>query len=129
VGFGTATPTVKIDLVGDLNQTGSNTRIRSKKTGGTDIAQLGNGVLTGDPDGYGITTMGAYPLIFGKGIAAFNGFGQSDFCWYLRLQNTIIDIFASLHKTQDLMVSFDGFSCFFSQNQQSKLWWHIDQLS
>jgi len=68
-----------------------------------------------------------YPLIFGKGIAAFNGFGQSDFCWYLRLQNTIIDIFASLHKTRDLMVSFDGFSCFFSQNQQSKLWWHIDQ--
>ena len=65
VGIGTTSPTVKLDLVGDFNQTGSNTRIRSKKTGGTDIAQLGNGVLTGDPNGYGITTMGAYPLIFG----------------------------------------------------------------
>jgi len=60
------TPTIDtIALTADLNQTGSNTRIRSKKTGGTDIAQLGNGVLTGDPDGYGITTMGAYPFLLG----------------------------------------------------------------
>jgi hypothetical protein len=68
-----------------------------------------------------------YPLIFGKGIASFNGFGQSDFCWYLRLQQNIINIFASIHKTNDLKVSLDGFSVFLNKQQQSKLWWHIDQ--
>ena len=49
------------------------------------------------------------PIMFGKGIAVFNNLGQSDFCWYIRLQKNIIDIFKNIHNTDDLKTSFDGF--------------------
>ena len=67
------------------------------------------------------------PMLFGKGIAGFNNFGQSDFCWHIRLQEKIIEIFKLIHNTSELKCSFDGFSMFFTEEQQSKLWWHIDQ--
>jgi hypothetical protein len=67
------------------------------------------------------------PMMFGKGMAVFNGFGQSDFMWYLRKNNTIKGVFADIFKTEDLMVSMDGFSVFVSDKQQSKPWLHIDE--
>ena len=67
------------------------------------------------------------PMIFGKGLAVFNGFGQSDFMWYLRTDKKIQKIFNIIHNTQDLVVSLDGFSVFVSDKQKSKPWLHIDQ--
>jgi hypothetical protein len=78
-----------------------------------------------DPTTWSIQTS---PMMFAKGMAVFNGFGQSDFMWNLRLQPEIIDIFTKVHGTNDLITSFDGFSVFFSKKQKSpKDWWHIDQ--
>lgn len=78
-----------------------------------------------DPSTWSIQTA---PLMFAKGMATFNGFGQCDFMWYLRTRPQIIDIFANIYGTKDLITSFDGFSVFFSKNQKSpKDWWHIDQ--
>lgn len=67
------------------------------------------------------------PMMFGKGMAVFNGFGQSDFMWNLRLNPSIINIFKSIHSTEKLAVSFDGFSVFISNRQKSKPWVHIDE--
>ena len=67
------------------------------------------------------------PLMFGKGMAVFNGFGQSDFMWNLRLNSQIQAIFKSIYECDDLTTSLDGFSMFVSKHQKSKPWLHIDQ--
>ena len=67
------------------------------------------------------------PMMFGKGMAVFNGFGQSDFMWSLRTNSNIKSIFSSIHNTEDLVVSLDGFSVFISDKQKSKSWLHVDQ--
>ena len=78
-----------------------------------------------DPSTWSIKTS---PMMFAKGMAVFNGFGQSDFMWHLRLQPEIIDIFAKIYNDNNLITSFDGFSVFFDKAQKSpKDWWHIDQ--
>ena len=85
------------------------------------------GFLRDDPSSWSIHTA---PMMFAKGIAVFNGFGQSDFMWHLRLQPKILDIFSQVHNTPhaDLISSFDGFSVFFTKKQKNpKAWWHIDQ--
>lgn len=38
------------------------------------------------------------------------GFGQSQFCWDVRCNPKCIDIFSKIYGTNDLLVSFDGFS-------------------
>ena len=67
------------------------------------------------------------PLMFGKGMAVFNGFGQSDFMWHLRLNPKIQSIFKQIYSTNDLVTSLDGFSMFISKAQKSKPWLHVDQ--
>ena len=67
------------------------------------------------------------PLMFGKGMAVFNGFGQSDFMWSLRTNTKIQDIFKRVYEVEDLVTSLDGFSMFVSKAQKSKSWLHIDQ--
>jgi ectoine hydroxylase-related dioxygenase (phytanoyl-CoA dioxygenase family) len=67
------------------------------------------------------------PLMFGKGMAIYSGFGQSDFMWSLRTHPKIIGIFENIHGVEDLVVSLDGFSVFISDKQQTKSWLHIDQ--
>ena len=67
------------------------------------------------------------PMMYGKGMAVFNGFGQSDFMWYLRLSQNIKNIFQEIHNTEDLVTSLDGFSVYFSNKQKSKPWLHIDE--
>ena len=67
------------------------------------------------------------PIIFSKGIACFNGFGQSNFMWKLRLNNNIQNIFKHIHNTDELVTSLDGFSLFVSSKQKSNPWLHIDQ--
>lgn len=67
------------------------------------------------------------PMIFSKGLAVFNGFGQSDFMWSLRTNENIQSIFKLIHQTDDIVTSLDGFSVFFTKEQKSKPWLHIDQ--
>ena len=67
------------------------------------------------------------PLMFGKGMAVFNGFGQSDFMWHLRTNATIQTVFKDVYSTDELVSSLDGFSMFISKTQKSKPWLHIDE--
>lgn len=90
-----------------------------------DWTMVSPGFVRTNPATWSIQTS---PMMFAKGMATFNGFGQSDFMWHLRTQPEIIDIFAKIHDDEDLMTSFDGFSVFFSKKQKSpEQWWHIDQ--
>lgn len=67
------------------------------------------------------------PIMFGKGMAVFNGWGQSNFMWKLRTNQKIKSIFEKIHNTNDLVTSLDGFSLYVSKKQTSKSWLHIDQ--
>ena len=77
-----------------------------------------------DKSTWGIETA---PIMFGKGMATFNGFGQSDFMWNLRTNSKIQSIFKYIHSTDELVTSLDGFSVFISNKQKSKSWLHVDQ--
>ena len=78
-------------------------------------------------DDYNTWSIKTTPMMFGKGMAVFNGFGQSDFMWNLRLNPAIRDIYKNVYSTEKLGVSFDGFSVFISNKQKSKPWLHIDE--
>lgn len=69
------------------------------------------------------------PMMFAKGMAIFSGLPHSDFAWETRLQDNIKGIFENVHKTKDMVVSFDGFSVFFDKKQKPDPWWHVDQNS
>ena len=59
----------------------------------------------------------------------FNGFGQSDSNWMLRLNSEAKNAFSHIYKTTDLVSSFDGFSLFLCDTQKSTSWLHQDQKS
>ena len=69
------------------------------------------------------------PMIWSKGSAVYNGFGQSEFMWKLRTNENIQKPFKIIYKTKKIVTSFDGFSVFISNNQQSIKWLHQDQRS
>jgi len=60
------------------------------------------------------------------GMINGHGFGQSDFQWGLRTHKNILKIWEKVHKTEDLVVSFDGLSVFLSQYQEG-IMYHTDQ--
>lgn len=72
-------------------------------------------------------TIANTPAMFGKGMAIYNGFGQSDFMWKLRTNSNIQSPFKTLFNTEELVTSLDGFSVFVSDKQKSKSWLHIDE--
>jgi len=67
------------------------------------------------------------PMMFGKGMSVFNGFGQSEFMWSLRTNPKIYQLYQKIFDTKELVVSLDGFSVFISSKQKSKSWLHIDE--
>lgn len=67
------------------------------------------------------------PMIFTKGMCVFNGFGQCDGMWKVRLNESIMDIYKRLFDTKELCVSMDGFSLFVSSDQKTGKWLHTDQ--
>lgn len=70
------------------------------------------------------------PIVFGKSSAVYCGFGHCESIWYLRLQSKAKKAFQLAYDVDDLVVSFDGMSLFFSDKQQSqKSWLHQDQRS
>ena len=80
-----------------------------------------------DFNDYNTWSIKTAPMMFGKGMAVFNGFGQSDFMWNLRVNPEIQRIYKTVYGAEDLGVSFDGFSVFISNQQKSKPWLHIDE--
>lgn len=54
------------------------------------------------------------------------GFGQSEFQWMLRTNSNILDIWKTVHDTNELVVSFDGMSVFLSPSQEG-IMYHTDQ--
>lgn len=67
------------------------------------------------------------PMMWGKGMIYASGLGQSDFQWYLRTRDNIKNIWKKIHQTDDIVVSFDGFSVFLDKRQKPKQWLHVDQ--
>lgn len=69
------------------------------------------------------------PMVWNKGSVMFNGFGQSDSNWHLRIHSRAKDAFTYVYKIDDLVTSFDGFSLFLCESQSSPSWLHQDQRS
>lgn len=69
------------------------------------------------------------PMMWNKGMIYSSGLGQSDFQWMLRTDKNILEIWETLHNTNELVVSFDGFSIFLDKKQKPGMWLHVDQLS
>ena len=67
------------------------------------------------------------PSVWGKGSLVFNGFGQSNSNWELRLQSKAKEVFSKIYDDEDLVVSFDGLNMYVSEKQKSKSWLHQDQ--
>lgn len=67
------------------------------------------------------------PMIWSKSSVVFNGFGQSDCNWFLRLNSKTKQAFSVVYDTDQLATSFDGFSMFLSDTQKSVSWLHQDQ--
>ena len=64
--------------------------------------------------------------MFGKGMAIYNGFGQSDFMWKLRTSGNIQSPFKTLFNTEDLVTSADS-QCLFPINKSLNHGLHIDE--
>ena len=67
------------------------------------------------------------PMIWNKSSVMFNGFGQSDSNWHIRIHSRTKEAFTHVYNTPELSSSFDGFSLFLSDTQQSSKWLHQDQ--
>ena len=89
-----------------------------------DMSQISSNFNLDDPSTFQIENT---PLMFSKGMAVYNGWGQSDFMWHLRTKPQIKRIYEQIYQTDDLVVSLDGFSLFVSPKQKSPSWLHIDQ--
>ena len=67
------------------------------------------------------------PMMWDIGMITGYGLGHAKFQWGLRTNENILNIWKKLHNTNELVVSYDGFSFFFSPEQQSGIWLHVDQ--
>lgn len=67
------------------------------------------------------------PMVINKSSVVYNGFGQSDSNWNLRLKSRAKEAFSHVFETDELITSFDGFSLFLSDKQKSLSWLHQDQ--
>ena len=67
------------------------------------------------------------PMMQDIGMITGYGLGHAKFQWGLRTNENILNIWRKLHNTNDLVVSYDGFSVFFSPEQQPGVWLHVDQ--
>jgi len=59
------------------------------------------------------------------------GLGQSQFCWDVRTNDKVIDVFERIYNTKDLLVSIDGFSLSLppevTGDWEQNSWYHFDQ--
>lgn len=67
------------------------------------------------------------PMMWDIGMINGYGLAHARFQWQLRTNPNIVEIWKRLHGTDDLVVSFDGFSVFLTPEQRSGSWLHVDQ--
>ena len=67
------------------------------------------------------------PMMWDIGMITGYGLAHAGFQWGLRTHPSVLDIWKRLHGTDDLVVSFDGFSVFLTPEQKPNMWLHIDQ--
>ena len=67
------------------------------------------------------------PMMWDIGMVTGYGLAHARFQWELRTNPNILDIWKRLHGTDELVVSFDGFSVFLTPEQKPSMWLHIDQ--
>lgn len=67
------------------------------------------------------------PMMWDIGMITGYGLAHAEFQWGLRTHPSVLDIWKRLHGTDDLVVSFDGFSVFLTPEQKTSMWLHIDQ--
>eukprot|EP01132_Coremiostelium_polycephalum_P010776 gene10776-13196_t len=89
------------------------------------LESLGSGILRNDKSTW---TNDRWPDN-AQGIFLSYAFGQNQFCWDIRSEQGIIDVFSELYNHDPLLVSFDGGNCSRpkSDNDQKTPWWHFDQ--
>ena len=80
-----------------------------------------------------VDTYHHWPTTVSKGgILAYQGIGQSEFCWSIRTQPKVIDAFSTLWQNKDLLTSFDG-ACVMrpwthdASWKTQRAWFHVDQ--
>ena len=59
------------------------------------------------------------PMMWDIGMITGYGLGHASFQWQLRTNPNIVEIWKRLHGTEDLVVSFDGFSVFLTPEQRT----------
>ena len=67
------------------------------------------------------------PMMWDIGMITGYGLAHAGFQWGLRTHPSVLDIWKRLHGTDDLVVSFDGFSVFLTPEQKPNMWLHVDQ--
>jgi hypothetical protein len=67
------------------------------------------------------------PMTWDNGMISWYGLGHAEFQWRLRTNRSVLDIWKRLYGTKELVVSYDGFSVFLSNQQDPDMWLHIDQ--
>tara|TARA_Y100000389_G_scaffold204851_1_gene260175 strand:- start:2145 stop:3098 length:954 start_codon:yes stop_codon:yes gene_type:complete len=67
------------------------------------------------------------PMTWDKGSVVFQGFGQSDSNWNIRLKSKAKEAFSEIYQTENVVTSFDGLSLFVTSSQKSPSWLHQDQ--
>jgi len=72
---------------------------------------------------------GNSPMVWCKSSVVFNGFGQSETMWKLRINSKIQKPFKMIFNTDELATSYDGLSLFLTKKQKSVKWLHQDQRS
>lgn len=83
-------------------------------------------------DSKNIKTWNVMPIDWSTGISTGYGSGQADFNWYIRTRPKVRAAYEKIWKTEDLIVSFDGFNLFrpWQLNEEWKTnngWYHVDQ--
>lgn len=69
------------------------------------------------------------PMVWSKSSVVFNGFGQSETMWKIRLNPKVQQPFKMAYDTDKLATAFDGLSLFLCNKQKSAKWLHQDQRS
>jgi ectoine hydroxylase-related dioxygenase (phytanoyl-CoA dioxygenase family) len=90
------------------------------------MESFGSGIDRSNPESW---TSSNWPLSI-RGLLQHYRIGHAKFVWDLRTEQAVLDVFAKLWATYDLLVSFDGACCAKPSRDNDNLfntWAHLDQ--